>query len=193
MNVNWNWCCAACRKSMWTIGNAIPSTDITIVTANKLFGSGRWVTQDAFKSMVRTGILTNFFLLQLRTKVCSRIRQREAHPVAAIRHRNMSGAGWWICREYPIHSFMKQSIKSISDLFAGTDGLEWSTTLLHREGGQRNMAAPIAHMLQSLGFAAIQKLRPTGGKAQLCHRGNRRFRTRIESVTSDSFHLQLLL
>jgi len=52
------------------------------------------------------------------------------------------------------------------------DGLQRATALLHREGGQGDVAAALAHLLQSIGPAAVQELRSAGGKADLCHRGD---------------------
>lgn len=52
------------------------------------------------------------------------------------------------------------------------DGLERTAAVLHREGGQRHLAAAVAHVLQPAGSAAVQELRPAGGEAELRNRGD---------------------
>lgn len=64
----------------------------------------------------------------------------------------------------------------------GINGLERTTTILHRKGWQRDVATAIAYLFQSTRSAAVQELRPTCGKVELRHRRDRRIRSRVNKV-----------
>lgn len=57
---------------------------------------------------------------------------------------------------------------------------QWTPAILHREGGQRDVAATLAHLLQSARFATLQELRAACGEDDVRHRGNGRLRSRIK-------------
>lgn len=59
------------------------------------------------------------------------------------------------------------------------DGLERAATILHRKGGQGELAPTESYLLQPTRPATLQVLRPAGGEAKLCHRGNRRILARV--------------
>ena len=100
--------------------------------------------------------------------VCEIDGPREAVEAVAICLRNLSGTRGRFCR---------------------TDGIEWRATFLHRKSRERVVVAKIAHLFQSVRFAALQIVRAIGGKDELCHRRNGRIWARVESLKSAHIHL----
>lgn len=83
--------------------------------------------------------------------VCPRNGQRKARSPAAVCDGNVPRSGGRIRR---------------------ADGIQRTPALLHREGRQGHVAAAVPYVLQPIGPAAVQELRPAGGEAKLRNRGD---------------------